>query len=714
MQKVVFRLLLVLGGPLVFLGLAEGVLYLAGAFEPLPVLKQVRHADKAYWVTEPEYGPHIFSREDAPMPHHVWMPAERQPGRLRAVMLGESAVAGYPSEEYSLGRLTRVLWDERHPDQPMEMATLAMVGASSHILRVFAREAAQLAPDVVILYAGHNEVIGPYGPVSKFAGALPSARWVQFSLAVRNTRTGRAFASALEAAGRLLGGRDPTPWRGLDEFADARVAADDPALDRMLRQTGDNFRAIIRTALAGGSKVLVCIPAVNLNDWPPLASADGYDPSVSARAAYAQAQDLEAQGRLAEAWPLYRRACDLDLVRLRADSRVRQLQRQIAAEFDPAEVIVVDADRWLHEQNPRFQSDREYFLEHVHLTFEGRVAVASLIVDGLDRLLGQPAMVLTARQWWDLLPARVGTVAQRTLFTEFDEAFMWDRIAGLLGNHVFAGLSDRAGRQVGGRQRAQKFQAVGQERWTLARVTEARAAAVARNPADGWVDQKAAELYAQLGDHGAGREAAAAASQKFPFLAQPHLALAVEALRENQVGPALGHLEDLARCQPMGTRPPELFGRAFLASGKADRALPYLQKFARLEPKNPTAWIDLAKAQADLGRFRQARATYRAGLAELPGDSGLWIAQCRFLLGLSRPDSADLAEALSSAQRAVELSPGASLPRETLAIALMANGREEEARRTVTPILDAARAAGNHDLATSLNDRLDGARAPQR
>jgi Tfp pilus assembly protein PilF/lysophospholipase L1-like esterase len=703
-----------LASPVVFFGLLEGVLFLTGAFEPLPVLKQVRHEGASYWVSEPEYGPHTFSRDDAPMPHHVWMPVERKPGRLRVVMLGESAVAGFPSEEYSLGRLTRVLWDERHPDLPMDMATVAMVGASSHILRVFAREAAQLAPDVVILYAGHNEVIGPYGPISNFAAAPPSTSWAQLSLTVRNTRTGRALGRAFEAVARTVAGRDPTPWRGLDEHADSRVAADDPALDRMLAQTADNFRAIIRTALAHGSKVLVCVPAVNLNDWPPLASVGGDDASVSARAAYAQAQSLEAAGRLDEAWPLYRRACDLDLMRLRADSRVRRLSRDIAAEFDPSDVAVVDADLWLHEENPRFPGDRAYFLEHVHLTFEGRVAVASLIVDGLGRLLGQPGEALTAEQWWDLQPARVQSAAKRAIYTEFDEAHLWDRIDSLLGLSVFQALPDLAGRQTAARERAAALQSAARERWTMTRANEARATAITLNPADGWVDQKAAEIYAHLGAYGAARDAASAARDKFPYLAQPHLALAFEALRADHIGAAVAHLDDLARFQPAGALAPEIHAEAYQRANQPARALPHLERIVRRGPDNPASWIGLAFAQSQLGLDRQARATYRRALQRRPDDPALLVALARFLLEQDRSNAADRAEALALAQRAAGLAPDEPLYRETLAVALMASGREEEARLTIAPLLDEARAAGHYDIVNSFNKRLHAARPPHR
>ncbi len=62
-RKVALRLLLIVAGPIVFLGLLEGVLYLTGAFEPLSVVRQVRHKGKMSWTSEPQYARFALQRE---------------------------------------------------------------------------------------------------------------------------------------------------------------------------------------------------------------------------------------------------------------------------------------------------------------------------------------------------------------------------------------------------------------------------------------------------------------------------------------------------------------------------------------------------------------------------------------------------------------------------------------------------------------------------
>ncbi|MFM8459822.1 MAG: hypothetical protein ACKOB0_12950, partial [Chthoniobacterales bacterium] len=248
MKQPIKKLALAIAGPIVFLALLEGFLFLTGQFEPVQLLRRATHEGRTYWTTNPDYGPFALRRPDSPMPHHVWLPEEKSEGKLRVVMLGESAVAGFPSEEYSLGRLTRVLWNENFPDQPMEMATVAMVGANSHLLRDFAIESMQMQPDVLVIYAGNNEVIGPYGPVSQFSGALSSQWMVRASMFVRNTRIGRAMESGINALASMLSGDDGKSWKGLDEHKESLLSTDDPALDKMLAQTRENFRDIIEAA----------------------------------------------------------------------------------------------------------------------------------------------------------------------------------------------------------------------------------------------------------------------------------------------------------------------------------------------------------------------------------------------------------------------------------------------------------------------------------
>jgi len=702
-RKVAPRLLLILAGPIVFFGLLEGALYFTGGFEPLSVVRQVKHQGKMFWTSEPAYGRFVLQRENAPPPQQLWLPVDRQPGRLRVVMLGESAVAGFPLEEYNLGRMTRVLWDERFPDEPMEMATLAMTGINSHILRVFAREAMQLEPDVVVLYIGHNEVIGPYGPISRFAGALPSENLAQLSLWVRNTRIGRGIERALDGIAARMAPADGSRWQGMDEYSDARLAADDPALDRMLGQTRENLRAIIRMALDRGSKVLVCVPAVNLTDWPPMATDEG-PADISAQAAYAKARELAAAGRREEAWRLYRQACDLDLLRFRADSRLRQMQRELVEEFATPDAALIDVDFWLHEWNPVFRSDEDYFLEHVHLTFDGRVAVASLIVDGLAELTDCAPPAGVGRHdygdvdlWWQSLPRRVEHARDALLYTDFAEGQMWAGVDSLLGMSVFAGLEGRDSRHAAAGDRANDLFFATRKQWDPERMRAAYDKAKKLN-SDEWVDHSAAELWGFLDQHDESWRALRAAHEKYPFFRFVRKNMAERAIREGRYDEAFEHLGVLQRLRPDDEVVPKMYGELYWASGQPAQAIPYLERNAANQPTDPAAWFNLGLARQMTGQLADAASALRRGLSADPDNILIRGTLAKLLLDQEQPAASERQEALELVREMVARQPESFDIRLLLSVALLANGQADAAQAEANALT--SRAAAEQDMAT--------------
>lgn len=506
-----------------FLGV-ESFLWIAGLSKPVNLLSRMDYEGRSYFTTNPEYAKRFFQRTDVPAPQPLWIRQDKAPDTKRVIMLGESAAAGFPMMGYNLARLVQVIWDERFPDQSVEVINLSVVAVNSHVLRLFAREAMALDPDMIVLYAGHNEVIGPFGPASKFGQFKGVGSMARLIDVVRNTRTGRAVDSLAQWISNRMMDWDDRIWKGLDEFQEVSIAYGDPVLNGMLHHTEEKFRDIIERALSREASVLVCIPAVNLNDWPPLdseSSAYGVQDVLkaqetgdltafrSALTVYKAAQAREAQSDMNRAWPLYRLACDLDLKRIRADSSIRELQRRLITDY-PKNVGMVDADRWLHEENPVFKGDGEYFLEHVHLTFAGRVAVAACIVDGMATMWGlqypdDPGM--DPETWWYRFPQLYAMARERTLFTPHDEAEIWRRTGDLLAMGIFVNASGITERKRTIAERVMHLGERAREDWDLARLAEVYDRAAEKNPGDALLHFTAGRLFGTMKDYERGRKA---------------------------------------------------------------------------------------------------------------------------------------------------------------------------------------------------------------
>ena len=133
---------------------------------------------------------------------------------------------GDPESSFSLARMLEAMLHAAWPQQRFEVVNAGVTAINSHLVRQYADDCARLEPDLFIVYEGHNEVIGPFGPAGVFAPFFGSERAIRLALWLKGTRTGQLFS----AAGRTLAGRHDVPaeWGGMQMFLRQQIAGDDP------------------------------------------------------------------------------------------------------------------------------------------------------------------------------------------------------------------------------------------------------------------------------------------------------------------------------------------------------------------------------------------------------------------------------------------------------------------------------------------------------
>jgi Flp pilus assembly protein TadD len=398
----------------------------------------------------------------------------------------------------------------------------------------------------------------------------------------------------------------------------------------------------------------------------------------------------------------------LDTVRFRADSDVRQLQGDVAKEFGGRGVALVDADRWLHEWNPGFETDRMFFLEHVHLTFEGRVAVAALIVDGLANTLLGIALPTTeeAATWWKKFPDALAAARERTLFTGADEASMWNTVQRLLAMKVFAGAPDLKQRREELAElehgKRQEFLA----NWEMSDVREAYEKATALNGEDPALDGTAGRLLQMGGDRQAAEEAFRRTLQKMPNRTESALGLVTLMIADRRFAEAE---EVLRKQEAFDARVPDVAGlRAtmLLMQQKPQEAVSYLERHLQQRPFDASARRNLASALLERGDSDAATAQFRRVVEVQPDDAYVLNNLAWLIADSPKSGATDLADAVKFSRRAVDLEPKVHRYRGTLAYALLRHGEREEALRTANEALQAATAAGDAEAAEMLRQKV--------
>lgn len=414
-----------------------------------------------------------FSPALARWPQPFRLPTTKAPNAYRIFVLGSSAAMGDPEPSFSLSRVLSVMLRAAWPEEKIEVVNAGITAINSNLVRLYASDCAKLQPDLFIVYEGHNEVIGPFGPSAVFAPFLRSERAINFAVWLKGTRTGQL----LSAAGRLFSGRRGAPagWGGMQMFLKQQIASDDPRLADVRRHFRDNLLAIARSAASAGAETLLCTVLTNQRDFAPFHSqhrpglsqddlarwqadfsagqqAEARGDSAAAGRSFRAALALDdryaelqfrlgrlalADGRDAEARRFLQRALDLDTLRFRADSRLNATIRKLGRTAPPG-LTVVDVAADLGAASLHGVPGDDLLYEHVHLTLRGTYAVARelfpLIAADLERrgiAHGPPSV-----------PLGFDEIRQRLAFTTYEQEMIALSLLGRFRAAPFTGQSD--------------------------------------------------------------------------------------------------------------------------------------------------------------------------------------------------------------------------------------------------------------------------------
>jgi len=393
--------------PALLLGLLEGGLRIAGYGHRLGFL--IKAGD--FYQSNPRFGWRFFPRDISRAPLPIHLSIDKPAGTYRIVVVGGSAAMGYPDEAFSFSRYLEAMLRDSYPAIRFELANAAMTAANSHMMVPAARDCAKLKPDLLIIYMGNNEVVGPYGPGTVFAGPSASLPVIRMGLWVKAARVGQLVSNTV---GVVSGGKGSAEWRGMTMFMENLVPADDARLADTYRHFRRNLQDICRAGADVGAGVIICTVPVDVRHCAPFASThrDGlgaedlmrwqgaYEQGVTQERAglyeqalkhFAEAMALDDRsadlhfrlgrcyvelGKPGEAFEHFRQARELDALRFRADATINDTIRQVARDSD-GQVTLVDAERAFGTlADVAGSPGEELFLDHVHPNYRGSYELA--------------------------------------------------------------------------------------------------------------------------------------------------------------------------------------------------------------------------------------------------------------------------------------------------------------------------------------------------
>lgn len=606
---------------------SEGILRWAGFGYPTSYFVQREIEGRPSLIDNQEFGRRFFPPGLVRFPKPMALPAQKPAGSLRIFVLGESAAMGDPQPRFGLPRMLEALLRARFPGRELEVVNASMVAINSHVVLPVARECARREGDLWVIYMGNNEMIGPFGCISKFGAQTPPRAFIRASLALKRTRVGQGLDAAVSA---LRQGRDPPEqWEGMSLWADELIQPDDKSLGRVYEHFESNLRAIIEAGRNAGVPMILCTVATNVKDCAPFKSVhdDRLAPAEleAWQSAYAEGRALEGQGRYAEAFACYERALSLDrqfaelcyraahcalalgnaaqaqtlfreardrdALQFRTDTRLNEIIRRCALEYRGNKVELLDAEALLAAASHQQLAGRELFYEHVHLKPEGNYLLARAVAERAATVLGLSASPTAAPVEW------TGEAAcfENLGLTEWSRFQLLDEIRKRVEQPPFTLQVDHEEQLKKLREELQRSRAATKP-FQVQRASQVAAQAVARRPEDPDLRWNLAELLDTAGDlSGAEREWRTV----IRMLPQTHYAyynLGRLFESHGRAEEALKLFEACVRIRPGDFDNQYALGALLTREGRPAEALPHLSLAVRQQPNSPKARLALAVA----------------------------------------------------------------------------------------------------------------------
>lgn len=648
-RKWAFRLIAVVGVPLLLFGALEAALRLAGYGYHTSFFDTAQIGHQKFLVDNENFSLRFFPPQLTRWPNPILIEARKPANTYRIFIMGESAAQGDPEPAYGAGRYLEVLLRERYPDEHFEVVNVAITAINSNVILPIARECARHEGDLWIIYMGNNEMVGPFGGATVFGAKAPPWWLIRLSVTVQQTRVGQLLTSLLR---EFKHNPAEASWGGMQMFLGNQLAPDDPRRAVVYRNFQHNLQDILRAGLDSGAKVILNTVAVNLKDCPPFVSLEDQHLPPADRARFDQqfeearqqqaetnftaatrlyesaakldgtvaelqyrwAECLLTQAQLPLARDHFQQACDDDALPFRADSKINGLIRRIGNESSSPNLDLFDANGALETNGPSRILGEETFYEHVHFNFNGNYRLGRAWAEQVQRFLPEPVRSHAAGGW-----ASEETCERLLALTD------WNRYL-VLHEAVLPRMQQPPlSTQFNNDWRMQAIKNQMQE--LQRRMAETNAQADARAiyqdalnhaPDDYMVHENYAEFLQYIGDS---KESAS------------------EWLKACDLSPR----NPFTFCQA---------GRVLAQMGQETEAQAALSQAIALHPRYFEAWLELGKLHFAEGKYEPALQCYKQARQLQPNDAPVYYEMGRTLSLLQRP-----AESIESFRRAIQLKP---------------------------------------------------------
>ena len=398
------------------------------------------------WITVAEYkqmlnpdiaGRYFFNTKNFPQSNNEAFDIVKNKNAFRVFVLGGSSAAGFPySPNGTFSRYIRDRLELEYPNVKIEVINAAITATNTFTIRDLLPGIIDQKPDLIIIYAGHNEYYGALG-IGSMENIGESVDLVRFVIWLNKFKTVELVRNIFKSVSNLFSSEESTKeQQGGTLMArivkDQLIELNSDAYFTGISQFEENLSDIMRLTEEAKIPLIIGTLVSNLKDRPPFVSVEN-STGQSANVIFEKAKQRLAIKDISAADSLFRFAKDLDALRFRAPEKFNSIIKILAKKFD---CLIVDIDSIFNAASYDGIAGNEFLVDHLHPSLKGYF------------LMGR--MFYNAMQSNNLLPAGEianyadpdSIVISNFAFSKLDSLIADIRLTGLLNDWPFVDNPD--------------------------------------------------------------------------------------------------------------------------------------------------------------------------------------------------------------------------------------------------------------------------------
>jgi len=381
-KKIVFGAIAVIIIPFLFFILCEWGLRVAHIGKNVSFFQTCDTAEGSICYN-PHFAQTFFDPSFQRHPEYFSFSKNKKASTYRIFILGGSAAKGFPCSSVFIFSYMKKMLSSKVVNIQFEVINLASDSYNSHVLLEIAKELPRFSPDMIVVYSGNNEIIGPYGASSVFSHFFPSYYLVKLSTGASKTRIVQGLNYIKM---RLVFDRNRYEdlrqedhlTKELDEKLKAnKINGNDWKLAKNYDFFKRNLSALVSGFVEKDIPILLCAVGSNLKDWAPFSGEN----NSNANKHFQQGNEFLDVGDIEEARKELILARDKDELRFRASSQINKIIRQVSTQNG---AIFLNIPEALDQNSKIGVAGNDLFYEYVHLNFRGNYLLARIIAEKIE------------------------------------------------------------------------------------------------------------------------------------------------------------------------------------------------------------------------------------------------------------------------------------------------------------------------------------------